>query len=103
MKKLTLVFAAFAAPLLAIAQMTTNNGVPYLMNQSVDMSAQFADPTNTYFAADSLVSFDIATGRGIIQWSRNEMHPRQAFNANGYWIVPLENMDFPGPAQVENM
>ena len=92
MKKLTLALAALAFPLLASAQMATNNGVPYLMNQSVDMSAQFADPTNTYFTADSLVSFDTTTGRGIIQWSRNEMHPRQAFNANGYWVVPLRQM-----------
>ncbi len=98
MKKLTCALFMLAAPLLTSAQMTTNNGVPYLMNQSVDMSAQFADPTNTYFTADSLVSFDTATGRGIIQWGRNEMHPRQAFNANGYWVVPLQNLDFPGPA-----
>jgi len=86
------------AALTAQAQMTTNNGVPYLMGQSLDMSQSFMDPTNTVFCADSLVSFDIVTGRGVLQWSRNEMHPRQAFNANGYWITPLQNLDFPGPA-----
>ena len=82
----------------ASAQLTLNNGVPYLLSQSVDVSQQFADPTNTYFFADSLVSFDAATGQGILQWSRNEMHPRQAFNLNGWWPVPLQNLDFPGPA-----
>lgn len=90
-----------AAALLAVsaqAQQTTNAGVPYLLSQSVDMSQQFQDPTNTVFTADSLVSFDAATGQGVIQWSRREMHARQAFNANGYWITPLENLDFPGPA-----
>ncbi len=82
----------------ANAQMTTNNGVPYLLTQTVDMSGQFNDPTNTYFCADSLVSFDTETGWGVMQWSRQQVHPRQAFNANGYWITPLENLDFPGPA-----
>ncbi len=97
MKKLV-ALAACATALTAQAQLTTNAGLPYLLSQSVDMSQQFIDPTNTVFCADSLVSFDTATGRGILQWSRNEMHPRQAFNANGYWIKSLENLDFPGPA-----
>lgn len=97
MKKL-LTLAACAFTLTAQAQLTTNAGLPYLLSQSVDMSQQFIDPTNTVFCADSLVSFDVATGRGVLQWSRYEMQPRQAFNANGYWIKPLENMDFPGPA-----
>lgn len=79
-------------------QLTTNQGIPYLMGQTIDMSQSFMDPTNTVFCADSLVSFDVTTGRGILQWSRNEMHARQAFNANGYWITPLQNLDFPGPA-----
>ncbi|MCQ2334808.1 MAG: alpha-xylosidase [Paludibacteraceae bacterium] len=83
---------------IARAQITLNNGIPYLLSQSLDISQQFADPTNTYFFADSLVSFNPETGRGTLQWSRNELHPRQAFNANGYWQVPLQNLDFPGPA-----
>lgn len=98
MKKITSLLVMASLATAASAQMTLNNGVPYLQNQAIDMSQQFTDPTNTYFTADSLVSFDTKTGRGILQWSRKDVHPRQAFNANGYWIVPLENMDFPGPA-----
>lgn len=98
MKKNLLLSALFLFAWCAQAQLTTNNGVPYLLSQSLDISGQFADPTNTYFCADSLVSFDAASGSGVIQWSRQQMHPRQAFNANGYWITPLENLDFPGPA-----
>lgn len=98
MKKLTIAMTLLSASLSAGAQVTLNNGIPYLMNQTVDMSQQFSDATNTYFTADSLVSFDTATGRGIIKWGRNEIQPRQAFNANGYWIKSLDNMDFPGPA-----
>lgn len=103
MKTSKLLTRGIAAALLAVstsatAQLTTNAGVPYLLSQSVDMSGQFCDPTNTYFCADSLVSFDAKTGWGVMQWSRQQMHPRQAFNANGYWITPLGNLDFPGPA-----
>lgn len=80
------------------AQMTLNNGVPYLLTQTIDFSQQFVDPTNTCFFADSLVNFDVKTGRGTIRWTRHEMQPRQAFNLNGYWPVPLTNLDFPNPA-----
>ena len=81
-----------------MAQKTSSTGAPYLLSQSVDMSQQFVQPTNTLFCADSLVSFDPSTGVGTLQWSRNEMHARQAFNTNGYWVTPLQNLDFPGPA-----
>ena len=74
-----------------MAQKTSSTGAPYLLSQSVDMSQQFVQPTNTLFCADSLVSFDPSTGVGTLQWSRNEMHARQAFNTNGYWVTPLQN------------
>ena len=82
----------------ASAQLTTNNGQQYLLNQALDMSQQFFDMSNTYFTADSLAAFDKATGVGKIKWARQQLHARQAFNANGQWIIPLENLDFPGPA-----
>ena len=95
MKKTLLTIGALACTLVASAQLTTNNGIPYLQNTSVDMSNQFQDPTNTYFSPDSLVNFNPSTGWGTIQWSRQHLHPRQAFNLNGYWISPLKNQDFP--------
>ena len=98
MKKsiVVLAFAFVAAG--ARAQLTTNNGQQYLLNQALDMSQQFFDMSNTYFTADSLAAFDKATGVGKIKWTRQQLHARQAFNANGQWIIPLENLDFPGPA-----
>ena len=95
MKKTLFTLGALALTLAASAQLTTNNGIPYLQNTSVDMSGQFQDPTNTYFSPDSLVQFDASSGWGTIQWSRQQLHPRQAFNLNGYWISPLKNQDFP--------
>ena len=67
----------------------TNAGVQYLLSQSKDMSQDFLDLSNTYFFADSLVSFDTSTGKGTVQWKRQQLMPRQAFNANTYLHQPL--------------
>jgi alpha-D-xyloside xylohydrolase len=63
-----------------------------------DMSTDFYDLSNTYFLADSLVSFDTAKGEGLVQWKRYRMSPRQAFNLNGYWPVRMQMLDFPDAA-----
>lgn len=98
MKKLFLAASLSLLMCGAKAQLTTNAGMQYLLNQGVDMSAQFYDLSNTVFTPEHLVSFDEKTGEGVIEWGRYQMHPRQAFNANGYWITPLQNLDFPEPA-----
>ena len=100
-KKLTktLAFAAFAScATSASAQLTTNSGVQYLQGQSIDLSGQFSDFSNIYFFADSLVSFDTATGKGVLKWKREQLMPRQAFNANTYLHQPLQMLDFPNTA-----
>ena len=98
MKKLFLSALLASSILGANAQLTTNAGYQYLLDMAVDMSGQFYDLSNTVFTPHQLVSFDPAKGEGVIEWGRYQLHPRQAFNANGYWITPLENLDFPGPA-----
>ncbi|MBQ0047609.1 MAG: alpha-xylosidase [Prevotellaceae bacterium] len=100
-KKLTkaFAFAAFASfATSASAQLTTNNGIQYLQGQSIDLSGQFSDFSNIYFFADSLVSFDTATGKGVLKWKREQLMPRQAFNANTYLHQPLQMLDFPNTA-----
>ncbi len=82
----------------ASAQLTTNNGIQYLQGQSVDVSQDFSDFSNIYFFADSLVSFDTKTGKGTLQWKRQQLMPRQAFNANTYLHQPLKMLDFPDTA-----
>ncbi|MDR0961583.1 MAG: alpha-xylosidase [Mediterranea sp.] len=84
------------------AQLRTNAGVQYLLSQSLDVSQEFLDLTNTYFFADSLVSFDAATGEGVVQWKRRQLMPRQAFNANTFLHQPLQSLDFPTPAYDNN-
>ena len=82
----------------ATAQIQTNAGVQYLQCMQKDMSTDFYDLSNTYFFADSLVSFDTAKGEGLVQWKRYRMSPRQAFNLNGYWPVRAQMLDFPDAA-----
>ena len=97
MKRLLLIMCA-AWGLHATAQIQTNAGVQYLQCMQKDMSTDFYDLSNTYFFADSLVSFDAAKGEGLVQWKRYRMSPRQAFNLNGYWPVRMQMLDFPDAA-----
>ena len=80
------------------AQIQTNSGIQYLQCMQKDMSTDFYDLSNTYFLADSLVSFDTQKGEGQVQWKRYRMSPRQAFNLNGYWPVRMQMLDFPDAA-----
>ena len=92
-------FALLATAFLtASAQQKTNAGLAYLLSQTKDMSQDFLDFSNTYFFADSLVSMDTATGKGVIQWKRQQLMPRQAFNANTFLHQPLKSLDFPNTA-----
>ena len=86
------------SPLSMHGQIQTNAGVQYLMNSPKDMSADFFDLSNTYFLADSLCAWDVANGVGKVQWKRYRLSPRQAFNTNGYWPVPMRMLDFPDAA-----
>lgn len=80
------------------AQIQTDGGKQYLQANAKDMSADFYDLANTYFLADSLVSFDTAKGEGQLNWKRYRLAPRQAFNLNGYWPVRMQMLDFPDAA-----
>ena len=80
------------------AQIITNEGVSYLMNQPKDMSADFSDLSNTYFFADSLSDFNTQKAEGKVKWNRYRIAPRQAFNTNGFWPQRLQMLDFPETA-----
>ena len=97
-KRLLLSMLWLAATATVSAQIQTNAGVQYLQCMSKDVSTDFSDLSNTYFLADSLVSFDAAKGEGLVQWDRYRMSPRQAFNLNGYWPVRMQMLDFPDAA-----
>ena len=98
MKKFLCAVCVICGSLSATAQIQTNAGIQYLQCMQKDMSTDFSDLSNTYFLADSLVSFDAAKGEGQVQWKRYRMSPRQAFNLNGYWPVRMQMLDFPDAA-----
>ncbi len=78
-----------------LAQPHVVDGTSYLMNQAVDVSADFRDLGNTLFFADHLESFDARSGEGLVNWKRVHLMPRQAFNTNGAQPQPLRMLDFP--------
>ena len=100
--RVTVLTVACAAVLGGYAETKTNAGNAYLLSQTKDMSQDFSDLSNTYFFADSLVGFDTATGEGTVMWKRQQLMPRQAFNANTYLHQPLKSLDFPDTAYPQN-
>ena len=98
MKQLLLLMLGLSVSASAVAQIQTNAGVQYLQCMPKDVSTDFSDLSNTYFLADSLTSFDVAKGEGLVQWNRYRLSPRQAFNLNGYWPIRMQMLDFPDAA-----
>lgn len=75
---------------------------PYLMNQPIDVSADFRDLSNTMFFTDQLASFDVNSGEGLVNWKRGHLRPRQAFNTNGAQPRAMRMLDFPSPAYIND-
>jgi alpha-D-xyloside xylohydrolase len=66
-----------------------------LLNEPVDISADFRNFSNTYYLADSLSLFDPETGKGEITYHRNEYFTRQAFNNMLAVLKPVLPNEFP--------
>ncbi len=66
-----------------------------LQSNSIDVSQDFADFTHIFFFADSLSSFNTATGEGTVKWKRETLFTRQAFNTNTILPFPSRMLDFP--------
>ncbi len=96
--KNTIALLALMAAIPATAQVQQFGQVPNLQSQAIDVSADFADLSNTYFLADSLSNFNVADATGTVNWKRYRLSPRQAFNLNGTWPVALKMLDFPDAA-----
>ncbi|MGM0619719.1 MAG: TIM-barrel domain-containing protein [Bacteroidota bacterium] len=67
-----------------------------LLNDPVDISADFYNFSNTYFVADSLTSFDPKTGQGVVKWIRHQFRTRHAFNNTLAGLTQVEGNEFPG-------
>lgn len=80
---------------IGIAAAQAGNQPPTLLNDTVDVSSDFYSYANAYFVADSLESFDPATGHGAIRWQRRQRYPRIAFNNMEAILAPFEGVVFP--------
>ncbi len=58
-----------------------------VLNQAVDVSAEFGKLENNVFVATDVVAFDLASGTGTLRWKRHSRKPRLAFVQT---TVPLE-------------
>lgn len=67
-----------------------------LQNEPIDISPDFKDFQNTYYLADSLVSFDPATGQGVLKYKRYEYATRMAFDNILGKLTPIPANEFPG-------
>lgn len=93
--KLLLIFAIVCITYVN-GQISSQPGRPqYLLNEPIDVSGDFHDFTNTYYLADSLVSFNPATGAGEIKYKRYEYTTRQAFNNMLGTLNPVPANEFP--------
>ena len=93
-KRLLCAVCALWGAMAVSAQIQTNAGVQYLQCMQKDMSTDFYDLSNTYFFADSLVSFDAQKGEGLVQWKRYRLSPRQATGLCGCrcWTFLMQRM-----------
>ena len=66
-----------------------------MLNEPVDLSADFKSYTNTYFLADSLASFNPQTGLGLVKWRRAQYFPAHAFNYTQHGIQRVKQNEFP--------
>ena len=68
---------------------------PGLLQDLVDVSADFHEYRNTYFLADKLTGFDPVTGTGAITWARHQLAPRIAFSNMENVLRPFDGITFP--------
>lgn len=84
---LLLLFLAFSAK----AQLQ-GTGV---LNEPLDISADYSDFKNTFYLAEDLTSFDPTTGKGTIQFKRYNPATAQAFDNMLVRLNPAQANEFP--------
>jgi alpha-D-xyloside xylohydrolase len=86
--------AGIVALCAAVSTLAANPRLP-LLNESVDISGDFRDFSDTYFLADKLAGFDPAAGGGKILYQRAQYSTRQAFDNMLAVINPVGPNEFP--------
>lgn len=73
--------------------MTTRGG--RLLNEPIDVSADFRGLANTYFLPATLDHWDARAARGAVRCRRHLYTVRTAFNQSGQTFTPAEPYEFP--------
>ncbi len=66
-----------------------------ILNAPPELSADFADPANTYFLPADLTSFEVATGRGSLGWIRHRLGAGMTFNHMNAHYEPVAANEWP--------
>src|ERR1035441_9522077 len=94
-RRLSLVLFAVLAVMLCPRLTAQVDHQPGVLNDILDISADFHEYRNTYFLADKLTGFDPATGAGTLNWTRNQQVPRIAFSNMVTNLEPFKGVTFP--------
>ena len=94
-RRLSLVLFAVLAVMFCPRLTAQVDHPPGLLNDLVDISADFHEYRNTFFLADKLTGFDPATGAGTLNWTRNQQVPRIAFSNMVTNLEPFRGVTFP--------
>jgi alpha-D-xyloside xylohydrolase len=68
---------------------------PRLLNDPIDVSADFKELANTYFLADKLSDYDPATQSGSLLYQRHMLTTQRAFDNTQTNLVPMAGNEFP--------
>jgi alpha-D-xyloside xylohydrolase len=80
----------------ATRPLTAGNPALPLLNEPIDVSADFRDLSDTYYLADKLAEFDPVTHSGRISYQRSQYFTRQAFNNMLAMVKAVGPNEFPG-------
>ncbi|MBI1226991.1 MAG: alpha-xylosidase [Bacteroidetes bacterium] len=81
--------------LLFLWQIGNSQSHQTLLNEPLDISPDFRDWANYYYFADSLASFDPATGQGFLKWNKMEATPGHAFDNTQFSYERAGSNTFP--------
>ncbi|MCF8378030.1 MAG: alpha-xylosidase [Bacteroidales bacterium] len=104
MKKLHLPFISLILSLFSIQTVELNAQLQdfNLYNEPVDITPDFRDFRNTYYVAEDLVSFDPASGQGVLRYKRHEFVTRMAFNNMMGGLSEVDANEFPSNEYAES-
>ncbi len=92
---LSIAFRLFLISFLCVSHANAQLQNLGLVNEPIDISADFYNFKNTYYFADSLVSFDPTAAKGMINYKRYEYKTRYAFNNMLGVLKPVTENEFP--------